>query len=244
MLSVVNSIYDPLSIAVPVLLEGKLLLQQLVLLGKKSITEKPPGWDDSLPEILLSQWQRWRNSLPHLENVSVSRCYHPPGFGKSVKREIHAFSDASRDAIGALIYLQLFNDRGEISTTLLFSQSKVAPAQTTRISCLAVDEIVKEIDMEITEITFYTDSKAVLGYIRNESRRFYVYVATRVQTIRKISNHKQRKYVDTGKNPAGLSTRCLNVRRFTGSNWITGLSFLRDPNRTSEAQNMTRTRSH
>ena len=168
-LSVVNSIYDPLGLAVPVLLEGKLLLQQLVLLGKKNNKEKPLGWDDALPDTLLSQWQRWRNSLPHLENVSVPRCYHPPGFGTIVRREIHAFSDASKDAIGASIYLRLFNDRGEICTALLFDQSKVAPAQTTSIPRLelcsavlasqAVNKMVKEIDMEINEITFYKGLK-------------------------------------------------------------------------------------
>ena len=210
-LSVVNSSYDPLGLAVPVLLEGKLLLQHLVLLGKKNNKEKPLGWDDALPDTLLSQWQRWRNSLPHLENVSVPHCYHPPGFGTIVRREIHAFSDASKDAIGASIYLRLFNDRGEICTALLFGQSRVTPAQTTSIPRLelcaavlasqAVNKIVKEIDMEINEITFYTDSKVVLGYIQNESRRFYVYVANRVQTIRKISSPKQWKYIDTSENP-------------------------------------------
>jgi len=126
---------------------------------------------------------------------------------------------------------------------LLFGQSKVAPAQTTSIPRLelcaavlasqAVNKIVKEIDMEINEITFYTDSKVVLGYIQNESRRFYVYVANRVQTTRKISSPKQWKYVDTSENPADLSTRCLNAQSFTGSDWLTGLSFLRDSHRTA-----------
>ena len=37
-LLVVNSIYDPLGLAVPVVPEGKQLLQQLVLLGKKTIS--------------------------------------------------------------------------------------------------------------------------------------------------------------------------------------------------------------
>ena len=228
-LSVVNSIYDPLGLAVPVVLEGKLLLQQLVLLGKKNIKETPLGWDDPLPEALLSQLQRWRNSLSHLENVSVPRCYHPTGFGKVVRRKIHVFSDASKDAIGASIHLQLSNDRGETSTTLLFGQSKVAPAQTTSIPRLvlcvavlashAVDKMIKEIDMEINEITFYMASRVVLGYIQNESRRFYVYVANRAQPIRKISNPKQRKHIDvTAENPADLGTRCLNVRSLMGSN--------------------------
>ena len=90
--------------------------------------------------------------------------------------------------------------------------------------------------MEINEITFYTDSRVVLGYIQTKSWRFYVYIANRVQTIWKISNPKQWKYIDTAENPADLSTRCLNVRSLMGSNWLTGPSFLRDPNRTPAAE--------
>ncbi len=37
--------------------------------------------------------------------------------------------------------------------------------------------ITKELDLELTAVKFYTDSKIVLGYIQNTSRRFYVYVA-------------------------------------------------------------------
>ena len=123
---------------------------------------------------------------------------------------------------------------------MFFGQSKVTPAQTTSIPrlelCAAVlasqavqIEIEKEIDMEIDEITFYTDSTVVLGYIQNESRRFYVYVANRLQTIRKMSNPRQWKYIDTSKNPADLSTRRLNAESL-GSTWLTGPSFLRDRN--------------
>ena len=57
----------------------------------------------------------------------------------------------------------------------------------------AVDRIMKEIDMEISETVFYTDSKVVLGYMCNESRRFHIYVANRVQTIRKISSPDQSR---------------------------------------------------
>ena len=161
----------------------------------------------------------------------------PSWFQKIVRREIHAFSDTSKDAIGASIYLRRFNNRGDICTALLFGQSKVAPAQTTSIPRLelcaavltsqAVNKIVQDIDMEINEITFFTDSKIVLGYLQNESRRFYVYVANRVQTIRKISSPKQWKYVSTSENPADLSTRCLNAESLTGLDWLTGPSFLR-----------------
>ena len=55
-LSIVNSIYDPLGLAVRVLLEGRLLLQQLVITGKKN-NDMPLGWDDPLPETQWLQWQ-------------------------------------------------------------------------------------------------------------------------------------------------------------------------------------------
>ena len=164
-----NSIYDPLGLAAPVLLEGKLILQHLVIMGKKTL-DKPLGWDDPLPEAQSDQWKRWRNSLPDLEKIALPRCYHPREFGNIMRAEIHTFSDASKDAIGACVYLRLLNDKEEISNTLIFGQSKVAPVQTTSIPrlelCAAVlaaqaaSRILKEIDMKLDEVTFYTDSKS------------------------------------------------------------------------------------
>ena len=54
-LSTINSIYDPLGLAVPVLLEGRLLLQKLIIIGKSKNNEKLLGWDDPLPDALLTQ---------------------------------------------------------------------------------------------------------------------------------------------------------------------------------------------
>lgn len=53
-LSIINSIYDPLGLVVPVLLEGRLLLQKLVIMGKSKNNDKPLGWDDPLPDALLT----------------------------------------------------------------------------------------------------------------------------------------------------------------------------------------------
>ena len=48
--------------------------------------------------------------------------------------------------------------------------------------------IRKELDVEVNKEIYYSDSKVVLGYIQNESRRFYVYVANCVQTIRNATD--------------------------------------------------------
>lgn len=37
-----------------------------------------------------------------------------------------------------------------------------------------------ELDLEVEDIKFFTDSKVVLSYIFNDSRRFYVYIHNRV----------------------------------------------------------------
>ena len=54
---------------------------------------------------------------------------------------------------------------------------------------------------------YYIDSKVVLGYITNESRWFYVYVANRVEQIRSMSTPEKWRYVETNLNPADLATR-------------------------------------
>jgi hypothetical protein len=70
---------------------------------------------------------------------------------------------------------------------------------------------------------FYTDSKVVLCYIANESRRFHVFVANRVQQI-----SQQWRHVSTKINPADLASRGLNATEMIDSDlWWKGPDFLR-----------------
>ncbi len=76
---------------------------------------------------------------------------------------------------------------------------------------------------------FFTDSKVVLGYIYNESKRFYVYVHNRVQRIRQSSRPEQWHYVRTEENPADHASRSLPASCLAQTSWFTGPSFLRQP---------------
>ncbi len=91
------------------------------------------------------------------------------------------------------------------------------------------DLIADELELEINDMEFFTDSKVVLGYIY-ESKRFYVYVHNRVQRIHQSSRPEQWHYVRTGENPADHASRSLpasclpqTALRFTSP------SFLRKP---------------
>ena len=89
---------------------------------------------------------------------------------------------------------------------------------SVRISASLREEL--EYD-QITEV-FYTDSKVVLGYIKNDARRFRVFVANRVQQIRDNSTPDQCKYIETKENPADESSRGLSPQDLIDSRWLDG----------------------
>ncbi|CAB4037161.1 tubulin polyglutamylase TTLL1, partial [Paramuricea clavata] len=131
------------------------------------------------------------------------------------------------------------NVREEVSVSLVFAKGKLAPKQATTIPRLelcaavlatqAVERTIKELkSLTIDEVVFYTDSKVILGYIQNESRRFYVYVDNRIQIIRKVSEPSQWRYIETTDNPADLATRCTSANVLIESCWFEGPKFLSD----------------
>ncbi|XP_014679585.1 PREDICTED: uncharacterized protein LOC106819472 [Priapulus caudatus] len=83
-----------------------------------------------------------------------------------------------------------------------------------------------ELDYPDMKNIFWTDSKVVLGYIQNRSKRFHMYVANRVQTIRQSSDPDQWNYVSTHENPADHASRGLTAEEIESSNWLKGPAFL------------------
>lgn len=100
---------------------------------RTSRNDTPLAWDDPLPEAMINRWMCWRDSLTELQRLFIPRCYHPKDFGPVAKAELHVFSDASQDAIGAAIYLRQFNEANKESTSLVYGQARVAPAHQMSI---------------------------------------------------------------------------------------------------------------
>lgn len=88
--------------------------------------------------------------------------------------------------------------------------------------------VVENLHVEFTQVVFYTDSKVVLGYINNQSRRFYTYVSNRVQKIRLVSTPKQWRYICSEKNPADIGTRGSCPQQLKDSMWLLAPSFLQE----------------
>ena len=227
-LSTISSIYDPLGIASPYLLEGKHILQQICI-------EK--GWDDPLSEEQMQLWNKWKENIVKLEAIKVNRCIQPMGFGEISHASLHHFSDASADSYGQVTYLRIVNIEGRISCCLMMAKSRVAPANRPTIPRLELTAAVvstkvarsmkEELDIPIASELFWTDSQVVLAYISNEVKRFHLFVANRVKKIREYSDVKQWNYVPTKENPADDTTRGLKLSNsLKDERWINGPEFL------------------
>ena len=228
-LATVNSVYDPLGFIAPVILVGKIILQDMC--------RDHADWDDILPDSLKSRWEKWRNSLFHLGTLHVNRCFKPPNFGEVKEAQLHHFSDASLDGYGQCSYLRILNESQEVHCSLVIGKARVAPLKSITIPRLELTAALvsikmstllhDELEYETISDIFWTDSRVVLGYIANDSRRFHIFVANRVQQIRDHSNVSQWHYVTTKENPADEGSRGLSAEDFIEkSKWIQGPDFL------------------
>ncbi|XP_023930308.1 uncharacterized protein LOC106157407 [Lingula anatina] len=229
-LSTINSIFDPLGFLSPVTVTGKMLAREMHV--------EAVGWDDPLPEHLCHQWESWKSSLFSLREFRVPRMITAVDFSLADSLEVWIFSDASERAISAVAYLKA---RSDTSTEVGFimGKSKLSPPGGVTIPrlelCAAVlatelaDTISEHLDLPMETFKYCTDSRVVLGYLYNRTRRFYTYVSNRVATILKRSKASQWQYIPSEKNPADCGTRCNTpVQDFSSSKWITGPDFLKD----------------
>lgn len=68
-LSMINSLFDPLGFVSPVTLRGKVLLREMMQPSSST------NWDDPLPESLREQWENWVESLHYLKDIKIPRMY-------------------------------------------------------------------------------------------------------------------------------------------------------------------------
>ncbi|XP_073435740.1 uncharacterized protein [Dendrobates tinctorius] len=223
-LSMINSLYDPLGFAAPVTIQGKALLRELIT--------DTCDWDTPLPLEKELLWTVWRDSLEVLSSLRIPIPYALVPLDEVQSKRLHIFCDASEKAIAAVGYLKTTDIGNRAHIGFVMGKTKLAPRLELTIPrlelCAAVlavelsELIAAEIDVDLEDTMFYTDSKVVLGYIHNETRRFYVYVSNRVQRIRKSTQPTQWHYVSTNLNPADCATRGVAASRLRDTMWLTG----------------------
>ena len=89
------------------------------------------------------------------------------------------------------------------------------------------DDVLKTLKLPVDKGLLWTDSMAVLTWLRNQRERTKVFVANRRRAIYRLSDVKQWNYVSTSDNPADLGTRRLSPKKVSSdSAWLKSACFL------------------
>ena len=201
MLSVISSIYVPLGLACPFLLQGRRLLQ--------GFCQVMHGWDEMVPKQFKGLGENLLKKMHHARGLWLNQRSITPS-----------------EVYGQSTYLQLVNVSGKIHCCLLMGKSRVTPKKYVTIprpeliaavlSVKIAALIRRELDIEWKNETFWTDSKVVLGYINNNTKKFKIFVANRIQQIHEGSNVSQWRYVPSKMNPADDASRRLDANPLIG----------------------------
>ena len=169
------------------------------------------------------------------------RCWQKEHYAKLQLVELHHFADASEDGYGACSYLGTMDSQGRVSVHLVMAKARVAPLAAITIPRLELMAAVvaarlsvfleRELRLERVKHYYWTDSKIVLGYLHNDSRRFKIFVSNRIQEIQDISQPKQWRHISGSSNPADLASRGAKGTDIVNSAlWFYGPPFLHQEN--------------
>ncbi|GFR11452.1 integrase catalytic domain-containing protein [Trichonephila clavata] len=96
----------------------------------QSLWQLKLDWTDPLPSNLVPYLKSFIDDLESINCLNIPCCCLQD---KSLRTELHGFSDSSENAYGAALYLRCINSCGQISVRLLCSKSRVAPLKSITI---------------------------------------------------------------------------------------------------------------
>ena len=233
-LSMVSSIFDPMGLFAPEIVNAKLLIQELWRRGL--------DWDEQIPDDLKNQWNLWKHSVLKLSSISVPRWIK---FKTSDTQtvELHIFADASSKAYGAAAYIKITN-LSSSHCNLILGKSKIAPMknklstiprlelQAALIASRIKVTVLEEMNINIDSTFMWSDSTTVLNYIRNTTTNFGPYIMRRCNEIRENTEINEWRYIPTDLNIADILSRGITTENPNLlDSWFIGPTFITEPNK-------------
>ena len=220
----VAKVYDPLGLAAPLTLEGKLLY--------RDACQQKKAWDAELPQDLVKRWKKSEMNPP--EKVEVPRSLVPA-------REpiqaiaLHAFGDASAQGVAAAVYAVVEQETG-VKQGLVAAKARLAkqglsiPRLELVAGHMAVNLLTNVHDaltgLPVHSLNAWLDSTVALHWIKG-SGEYKQFVGNRVRKIKEKESVVWR-HVPTHENPADLGSRGGPVNE-EKSLWWEGSTWLKDP---------------
>ena len=194
-LATLASVYDPLGLQAPLTCRGKIIMQR--------IWANNFDWDSTIPEIIQKEVAEWMSASEHIHKV--------PRYWGAIK-EVHIFCDASEQAHAAVAY----GADGTGPASLMMAKTRVKPLKSITIPRMELQGAVLAANMagfirlhlgQSFELFFWTDSEIALGWIKNDSSIYKVFVGNRVKLIHEKTNKDSWKWVPGAENPADIPSR-------------------------------------
>ena len=180
--SKIAQLYDPLGFISPVIIEGKILLQQL--------WPEKLDWDDQLSPQFTRKWTNFCDELSELEQIRIPRWLQLPP--QSTRIEIHGFSDTSQLAMSAVVYLKVTSGNNS-TVSLVCSRTKVAhlkPVSIPQLELTAAALLIRLsryviTTLNLTNCTLYlwSDSSVTLAWSLSHPSRWKDFVRNSVSFI-------------------------------------------------------------
>ncbi|XP_031639210.1 uncharacterized protein LOC116351270 [Contarinia nasturtii] len=227
-LSRIGQLYDPNGYLGPVIMKGKMIIQEL--------WKDKKDWDEHISGSIKKSWNLFNDDLKNVNLISINRWLQTSSQGKM---ELHGFCDASEKGYGVGIYVRTKGKEG-YQTEILISKSRVAPLKILSIPRLelcsasilmnAIEMIYPIFSKEVIGIYCWTDSMITLQWIKKESSTLKTFVANRVANIQNTTEKLKINWnwVMGKENPADLISRGTTVlelkdekKWWKGPDWLT-----------------------
>ncbi len=220
------SIYDPLNLFSPCLLDMKIFLRKC--------WKNKYEWNQALPQALQAEWIKLRTETLEIPKINLPRKYwNCEGEGTYA---LHIFCDASKDAYACCAYLVFTTKRkNESKASLIFSKMRLSPPKALSIPRLELMGVIIGkrtaeflrgiLDVSLERVVIWTDATTVLHWLQSVEI-LQPFVQNRIKELRKAQNIEYR-YVMGSENPADYATRGKPARILKDlENWWNGPSWL------------------
>ena len=235
-LSQTSKLFDPLNLALPVTIRGRILMRKL---WKLSV-----GWDDPLPSEMCSEMKNLSRDLEMLSELSFPR----QALNEQNAYGIHVFCDSSVESYGFVAYVVDQNNKG----SFLFAKSKLAPLSKRNEHSIPTLELMGVIlaykclpsileaynNIQFHFVNICVDAQVVLNWlITKDPKVKSKFVRNRVlevdslrgELVKKFKLPIQYHYVNTQENPADMITRGFSYSKYLsklklwleGPDWLT-----------------------
>lgn len=123
-LRVIASFYDPMGLISPIIVQIKILLQDICKAGYH--------WNAELDQELKSRWMKLISELGQVNVIQISRCVTSEPDTKELVSVLEASGYASSSAYAAVVYL-VIKSRTSAQFRLIASRTRVAPLKKQTI---------------------------------------------------------------------------------------------------------------